>query len=110
MALKASQLATVKGYLEDKKTIREWMADNDMVETPKALAAIVNQLRKKYTPAVMQPLYSALHATKKLGQVARIVQTIANSMGVTPARCDEAIADLQTGVAILEAKKAELQG
>jgi len=81
-----------------------------MVETPKALAAIVNQLRKKYTPAVMQPLYSALQATKRLGQVARIVQTITNRPGVTAMSCDEAIADLQAGVAILEAKKAELQG
>lgn len=113
MQLSDAQLESAKSCIEQKKPAIKWLQDNGIKPSDCRPVEVIEQLRMKYSPEVMDPLIEVMRKeVKKISfgmPVRRMVAHQLTNPNLTKDMCDNLAVVLQDLVVMVRARKEELQ-
>lgn len=109
MQLTTEQLASAKAGLEDSKKLITWIDENSLTGSITA-REVFQQLKEEYGQETIAPLIRALFSGMAGNRIESIVSRVVANRIRNVEDCDALIAKLNSSLAIVQAKKAELEG
>jgi len=110
MTLTDEQLEDIKtNYLEQQRGPMQWLQANSLTRDDIKPREIMEQLKTKYTPEVIQALMGALRNAQIGTQFGRMTERMLERGNADVTLCDALIAGLQDALVTVNAKKAELE-
>lgn len=111
MELTDVQLNEIKDdYLVNKKTVMNWMNDNELGAQDIRPNQIMIQLRDKFGTDEIQSLMMGIRKANYGAQIINFVERMIGNNNLDVEMCDSLIEKIQDCLVTVQAKKAELEG